>query len=267
MLGYAVHIKVEVNKDYMMSGLKERKELHSYYRDSQVTKNYVDKRFQHALGRVLHEKQVGVVNRVIRDSHCENILELACGPARLTCDVEGGKYRVALDGSDNMIAEGTRRLKESGKDGRWYLQVADIFDMTLNEQFDLIYSFRFIRHFTLPDRQRIYRKIEKHLAPGGLIIFDVINRLVSEPVRSRDGIENYPIYDELYTEDEFRTEMATQGWRIQQLIPVHPQYEWLRFLQIYIAPRSDLIAYRLMHWIENHLRAKPLEWVAVCRFG
>lgn len=250
-----------------MKSLKERSELRSYYRNNDVSKNYVNKRFQHALGRILHEKQIDVVNRVIKNHHIQKILELACGPARLTCDIKGGNYRVAVDGNSNMITEGNLRLRERGKDGQWSLQVADIFDLALNEQFDLIYTFRFIRHFTLPDRQKIYRKIEQHLAPGGFVVFEVVNRQVTERVRLKEGCENYPIYDELYNETDFRAEMNAEGWRIYQLIPTNPRYEWLYFMQIYLAPRSDLVAYRLMHWIEHSLSAKPLEWIAVCQCG
>ncbi len=250
-----------------MKKLKEQKELREYYSDTQISNKYIDCRFQSALGRVLHEKQVGVVNHVIKEFQCDRIIELACGPARITSDITGGCYRVAVDGSPSMIKEGIIRLKKQGKEGQWSLHVADIFDMALNEQFDLVYSFRFIRHFKLEDRKRIYSKIEQHLRTGGKIVFDVVNRRVSEPERLRDGLEKYPIYDKLYYEDDFREEMEKQNWQIVQLIPVHPHYRLIGNLQVYLAPRSYPIAYYLIRWIEHHLRAKPLEWIAVCKCG
>ncbi len=245
--------------------LRQSDSLRHYYQNKAVSREYVANRFQHALGRVLHEKQVRVVNRTIAEHNCEKLLELACGPARLTIDVAGGDHKVAVDGSEAMLAEAGRRLRARNKQNCWSLEKADIFNLDLKKKFDLIYSFRFIRHFQADDRKRIYSVIKKHLVPRGLVAFDVVNREVSEPVRLREGSGNYNIYDKLYSEAEFRAEISEQEWQLINLIPVQPHYEWLRKLQIYLAPRNNWLAYSLMKWIENNTTANPLEWIAVCK--
>lgn len=250
-----------------MDQINKHSDLRTYYSNEKISREYINERFTSVIGRILHEKQVAAVNATIKSHQINRILELACGPARLTCDIEGGTYHVAVDGNSNMIAEAQRRLADRGKANQWRLHTADIFEMNLHEKFDLIYTFRFIRHFKEADRKKIYRKIEHHLSPGGMIIFDVVNREVSERIREKEGKDAYPIYDELYTESQFREEMESIGWRIDRLIPLHPRYDWLRALQIYVAPRSTVIAYQLMKWIETAMTANPLEWIAVCQCG
>ncbi len=248
-----------------MKLLKKHNEIRNYYKDKDISQKYINIRFENTLGCVLHEKQVKTINQLIDEYRTRRILELACGPGRLTCDITGGNYRVAVDGSPNMIKEARGSMVERRLKKQWHLCVADIFDLNLNKKFDLIYTFRFIRHFDLPDRQKIYRKIRQHLKPGGYIVFDVINKKVSEPVRQKGGLDKYNIYDKLYYENEFRKEMSAQGWKINQLIPTHPHYEWLRKLQIYLAPRNRSLAYYFMSWMENNLNNKPLEWIAICQ--
>ena len=248
-----------------MELLKKHNEIKDYYKDKNISQEYISFRFDNALGFVLHEKQVRTINQLIDRHRTKRILELACGPGRLTCDISGGENRIAVDGSPNMIKEARGRMVERRLEKQWHLQVADIFDLNLGEKFDLIYTFRFIRHFELTDRQKIYSKINQHLNSEGYIIFDVINKKVSEPIRQKDGLDKYNIYDKLYSEDEFRKEMSEQGWKIKQLIPTHPHYEWLRKLQIYLAPRNRSLAYYIMNWIENNFTNKPLEWIAVCQ--
>ena len=54
---------------------------------------------------------------------------------------------------------------------------ADAFQLPFKTPFDLVYSFRLIRHFERPDRLRLYRQIAAVLRPGGRLVFDAVNEL------------------------------------------------------------------------------------------
>ncbi|MDX9703638.1 MAG: class I SAM-dependent methyltransferase [Candidatus Auribacterota bacterium] len=248
-----------------MKSLDKHSELKNYYSTEKVSKDYLGQRFTSAIGRVLHEKQVAIVNKIISETGAKSILELACGPARLTCDIICADTNCAVDGSPAMLKIAQQRLKEAGKGSIWKLQEADIFELNMERKFDLIYTFRFIRHFKLDDRKKIYGVIRKHLNDGGSLIFDVVNEKVSAPIREKGQETEYNIYDELYERDGFIAEMEAEGWKVERLIPVHPKFNLLYNIQVYIAPRSNRIAYGMMKFIENKFSSDSLEWIAVCK--
>src|SRR5262249_17496085 len=51
------------------------------------------------------------------------------------------------------------------------------------KSFDLVYSFRFIRHFHSADRQRLYAQLKQVLRPGGYFMMDAVNERASKPWR------------------------------------------------------------------------------------
>ena len=240
--------------------------LKKYYQDQKLAQKYLDERFSFPLGRVLHEKQVSVVNRYIDLVNPKKILELACGPGRVTLDVLPPKEAkcVAVDASEEMLKIARKRAKLL-KNEKWIFLKEDIFKMNLQERFDLIFSFRFIRHFKRNDRSKIYSTVKKHLSKSGFFIFDVVNKEVSLPIRLKDGLEKYPVYDKLYDYGEFLKEMKEEGFLVKELLPTHPWYSLLYKIQIYLGPRSEKLTYNVLKFIENNFRNKNLEWVAVCQ--
>lgn len=252
-------------RESMPGQIKEKSEIGKAYGEDGCARRYIEERFSVPLGRVMHERQLGLLNETIRKHGVKSALELACGPGRLTADVQGLRSGTATDLNDAMLAEAARRLGKVGRRDNWILVRADAFHIDLNRTFDLVYTFRFIRHFERYDRERIYERVKHHLNPGGLFLLDVVNREVSYPAMIRDGLDQYPFYDELYAEQDFRAEMSSNGFRVLALAPVHPWYEVQRAIQIYLAPRNDRWAYRLLSLIERHFGQRPLEWVATCR--
>ena len=71
-----------------------------------------------------------------------------------------------MDASLEMLLQAKRRLVEQGDRGWWYLQ-GDAFALALRPGFDLVYSLRFIRHFEIEDRLRLYDAITRVLSPEG----------------------------------------------------------------------------------------------------
>jgi len=244
----------------------ESSKIKKYYQDKTCVQAYLEERFSFPLGRILHEKQVSVVNRYISFLTPRKILELACGPGRITLDISPPEATkcIAIDASEEMLRVARERARLLNN-SRWVFFNQDIFSMDLREDFDLIFSFRFIRHFRRTDRRKIYKVVKKHLVDNGLFIFDVVNKEISWPLRLKEGLEKYPVYDKLYTKNEFLKEMREEGFCVKELIPVYPYYKLLSRIQIYLGPRSGRLTYKLLSFIENNFRAQNLEWIAVCQ--
>jgi len=250
--------------DYMT--ISDSSKIKKYYQNKACAQQYFDQRFSFPLGRILHEKQVSVVNRYINLIQPRRILELACGPGRVTLDIEPpiNAKCVAVDASEEMLNVAKERLVTRNKQ-QWVLKREDIFVMDLQEKFELIFSFRFVRHFKKNDRSKIYRTVKRHLTKDGFFIFDVVNKDISFPLRLKEGLDKYPVYDKLYTRDEFLKEMREEDFLVKELIPTYPRYSLLYKIQIYLGPHSERLTYKLLRLIENNCRTKNLEWIAVCQ--
>jgi len=244
--------------------ISDKKKIKKYYQNEICAQKYVNERFTFPLGRILHEKQVSVVNHYIALVNAKQILELACGPGRVTVDIKSHSRVtcVAVDASEEMLNIARERLKDKKE---WILKKQDIFLMDLGEKFDLIFSFRFIRHFKKRDRIKIYETIKRHLTDKGFFIFDVVNKEVSLSLRLKEGLDKYPVYDKLYTREEFFKEMTEQGFLVRELISVYPFYNLLFKIQIYLGPRFEKMTYSLLRFVENNFSKKNLEWIAVCQ--
>ena len=125
------------------------------------------------------------------------MLEIACGPGRLTAAMRGVRMGVAVDSSAEMLTTAQQRM--NGAAGAWSFLRTDAFVLPFqSESFDAVYTLRFVRHFQLPERQRLYREVRRVLRPRGVFMVDALNRDVSYPYRVKRGLERYHIYDVLY---------------------------------------------------------------------
>ena len=248
--------------------IAQKEDLKNYYKNKDIAQKYLDKRFTFPLGRVLHEKQVSLVNKYINFLKPEAILELACGPGRVTLDIvtPSEAHLVAVDASEEMLKIAQERASKLNKK-QWHFLLKDIFVMDLSRKFDLIFSFRFVRHFKFAERKKIYNTVKKHLSNKGVFIFDVVNKDISLPLRLKEGLENYLVYDKLYTRDEFLSEMKDAGFLVRELIPVYPYYNLMFKIQIYLGPRAEGLTYKILKFMEFNLKGRNLEWIAVCQLA
>src|SRR5438132_1235873 len=131
------------------------------------------------------------------------MLEIAVGPGRLSAEVGAASVMVGLDGSPNMLAEARRRTRARGQ--AWNFVRGDGFRLPFaSGSIDLIYTIRFLRHFDRAGRDTIYRELTRVLRPGGHLVLDAQNRLVSLPHRLKQGLHTYKVYDELWLRDALR---------------------------------------------------------------
>ncbi len=244
--------------------IKGAAEIREAYRVDEVARNYIDERFRQPLGAMLHARQVSAIRAIITDRHPDRVLEIAPGPARVTCDVDSSfdGRGVVVDASAQMLAEARRRL---GASTRFRCIQGDAFTLPFVGNFDMAYSFRLIRHFEATERALLYRQISSCLKPKGVFVFDAVNADVSAPLRSTASEGDYRHYDALLRRDELVAEVERAGFELLSLEGVQHRYSLLRSLQIYVAPRSTVVARALMEAVDRFPGGAPLEWIAVCR--
>jgi SAM-dependent methyltransferase len=248
----------------MISG---REHLRDAYRVEQVAREYVARRFRSPLGALLHARQIGVLHQLIRDRAIEEAVEIAPGPARLTVDVAPLLKRVTLlDASAEMLHEARRRLGDAGLGARAGFVQTDAFQLPVGRPFDLVYTFRLIRHFERPDRLRLYRQISGVLKPSGWLVFDAVNARVSAPLRANAKPGEYEHFDALLDADGVRAELQEAGFTVESLVGVQRRYSTLMKCQVYLAPRSAVLARAAMEVVDR-LGGEPLEWIVICRRG
>ena len=248
----------------MSTLVKGADEVRQFYGDRRVSDKYIARRFTTPLGSVLHHAQVSFVNDAIRRCVARRVLEVAPGPGRLTTHIDLIDRGVAVEFNANMLALARRRLSDAGRLRRWTLCRGDAFRLPVGPGFDLAYTFRFIRHFELPDRQRLYAQFHRALNPGGLFVFDAVNYRTSYSVGHRHGSLGHGVYDVLYRRPELKSELADAGFRVVELRSVYAHYLLQYWSQIFIAPRWAGLARRLIQWLEDPCARQPLEWIVLC---
>jgi SAM-dependent methyltransferase len=129
------------------------------------------------------------------------VLELGCGTGRvLIPTARAGIEVVGLDASPHMLAECLKRLENEPEkvQSRTELVDADMREFSLRRTFRLVtIPFRPFQHLTTAvDQLACLASIRRHLAEGGLLVFDVFNP-------SLDALVNRPLGQELDAEAEF----------------------------------------------------------------
>jgi SAM-dependent methyltransferase len=233
-------------------------EIRSAYQDAAVAAGYVSARFTGELNRLLHERQVAAVRWAMAEVRAQRILEIAPGPGRVTRDVQPSGTLVCLEYNEAMIDQG-----RAACGGVAWVR-GDGFRLPFGPVFDLVYSFRFVRHFHRADRERLYGQVRSVLRPGGLFIFDAVNERVSRPLRERHPDE-YPIYDELYRLDELRDELTAAGLPPVRVEPVQKRYRWQLRSQVLLGPRAGWLNRLVIRALERLPGGEGLEWVITCR--
>lgn len=239
--------------------LKTPDEIRGAYSEDATADTYINNRFTSAWGSVHHAAQVRVINDVIHRHRVKRVLEIAPGPGRLSRDVRGFAEGYLCEFNAAMLRVARQRLAQVRQP--WRLVRGDGFNVPVAAgRMDLVYTFRFIRHFEFEQRQRIYEQVRSALKDGGLFVFDAVNVAVDLPSRK----EPSPIYDVFYTPDEIRRELADHGFTTLALVDVIRHFTLQHWLQVVVAPRSHGLARALIAALE-HVPGDPLEWVIVCR--
>ncbi len=242
--------------------LASEAEIQAAYQGRQAAGGYVQRRFTSELMLLLHDRQVVAINRAIRRHAPARTLEIAPGPGRVTRDVRPAGELVCLEFNEGMIAEGQAACQNGAV---WHQ--GNAFELPFANEFELIYSYRFVRHFHREDRDRLYTGVREALRPGGRFVMDAVNQRVSERLRQAKP-DNYPIYDKLYSgQDELRTELAEAGFEALEFEPVLRWYRLQYQAQVLLGPRSQRACRLAIRTLERLRRGPALEWIVTCRRG
>lgn len=244
-----------------MIPISKKGELIEYYQDSDIANKYIKERFETPLGLYFHFTQVNIINNAILNYKCNKILDMACGPARLSKRIKNFKEAIGLDSSEAM-------LKIARKDAPdWNFVLGDACNTNFkDESFDLVFTFRFIRHLKKRGREEAYREIKRLLKGDGIFIFDAVNYEKDHKIRKRKGFDRYNVYDKLFKREELISEIKEQGLKIVQLIP-HINHLYISTIISKITGKIRLInlGFFLIRTIERIKSNKPLEWIIICK--
>jgi ubiquinone/menaquinone biosynthesis C-methylase UbiE len=241
-------------------------QIRNVYRDQKVATSYISERFEQPLGRLLHFRQIAGVCSVIEKLPNPQFLEIAPGPARLTVELapklsSGG---VLLDASQEMLAVARNRLYQVSAEAHWKFVHGDAFQLPFDCRFNIVITFRLIRHFGKDDRLRLYREIKRVLLPNGRLVFDAVNSSMWSWIRKEAPESEFRHYDATFQRDELCQELTDSGFEVESLIGVLHHYPALYRIQVLLGPRSRPLAYAAMRLIDRFGR-EPMEWIAVCR--
>jgi ubiquinone/menaquinone biosynthesis C-methylase UbiE/glycosyltransferase involved in cell wall biosynthesis len=238
--------------------------IKSIYEHKSVAERYTRTRFSRPLGAVQHRIQFQTLNDAIKHYKVRNILEIACGPARLTAELSGFEKGVAIDNSHEMLSLAKRIVPNISQ---WTFLRADAFNLHLNQKFDLIYSFRFLRHFTLIDRRKIYTTVTNLLNESGLFIFDAVHYDKQNFVKYCERKGDIPIYDEIYSKtDLLITELELAGFEVLELKKlVRHFYIQAAISRVTHVLRLNAIGEHIINLFEDLDYGRPLEWIVICR--
>lgn len=245
-----------------MKPLDQADELRGYYTDREVADAYMRKRTAQPLNGFLHRRQVKFLNNAVDQRNLSRVLEIACGPGRLTAEVAGVSSGVAVDFSPSMLRVARSRMTDR-KD--WNFLRSDAFVLPFRSgSFDAVYTLRFVRHFRLDDRRRLYEEIRRVLRPDGVFMMDALNREVSLPHRAKRGIESYHIYDVLYDQGELEAELEEAGFRTVRMEGILKQFAWQQPLNRLRRFGLGPLARLLIAALERLPGEKPETWMLLC---
>jgi ubiquinone/menaquinone biosynthesis C-methylase UbiE len=238
-------------------------ELKRYYQDKDVAEDYMRRRTGEPLNGVLHRRQVEFLNEHLGARAPGAVLEIACGPGRLTAAMRSVRMGVAVDSSAEMLSTAHRRM--NGAAASWSFLRTDAFVLPFqSESFDAVYTLRFVRHFQLPERQRLYQEVRRVLRPRGVFMVDALNRDVSHPYRVKRGLERYHIYDVLYRREEIEAELQAAGFRVVAMQGMIKHFSVQRFLNRLRRVNLDAVATALIASLEYLPSANPSGWMLLC---
>jgi ubiquinone/menaquinone biosynthesis C-methylase UbiE len=159
----------------------------------------------------------------------------------------------------------TAQHRMNGAAGRWLFMRTDAFVLPFrSESFGAVYTLRFVRHFQLDDRRRLYAEIQRVLRPGGAFMLDALNRDVSHPYRVKRGLDRYQIYDVLYRCEEVEAELRAAGFRVAAVEGTIKHFTVQRLLNRLRRVRLDAVARPLIAALEYVPGSNPSGWMLLC---
>lgn len=188
------------------------------------------------------------------------VLELACGTGRLTVPLaQGGFEIVGVDASAAMLAVARRKAALAGARRAGFVQ-ADMRSLALGRRFALvIISCNTLGHLTTAaDLSACLEGVARHLAPGGVLAFDVVNprvdllarpeaevRPVAIPAGAPVAIDEHACYDPV-------RQVRTAWWHVRRGDAPAQALAALALRQFFPQELPVLLSAHGFHLVERH---------------
>ena len=245
--------------------IRGREPIKSAYRDESLVNEYIASRFDNPFFAAVHRRQISRINQAIRRASPSSLLEVACGPARLTTELEYVGHSVALEQSPAMLAQARRRLQDAGRT-HWTLIEGDAFDLPFPpHSFDVAVTTKFLRHFDTADRVRLLHGLKRVLRPGGHLVFDVVHASAYRWLLAKWGVKGSWVDDHWFEKDDFIKEMRTNGFSVEAMDAVHGVVKAQHYIFSYVSPRMPQLGGALSRSLTSFAPFDAYEWIAVCR--
>jgi len=225
--------------------IKGKGPLIEYYNKKNVASTYDNKRFTNTFGKLQHEMEVRIINRVVSKFKNPKLLEIAVGTGRITKDIKA--TGIGIDTSQNMLDIAKKRVPG------WKFIKMSIIHLTFKEKFNVIVSIRLLRHFNKKDRKIALKKICKALSPNGLLIFDMPTERHNKIL---DLISNLKKTDNIYeadtTVEKIKKELNASGFQIMKVYNTKNENLIFKAMCL-INDKSDLLYPLLKNYMKKYL--------------
>lgn len=246
-------LKPEFRLDAKDKVIGEQDSLKKAYQQVTAVKNYEKTRFSRPNRAMSHDKEVSIINRILKKERPQKILDLALGPARVSKDLKTKYFKqgFGLDSSPVML----QVAKEQLDNKKWKLIKGDAFKTPFKDnEIDVVTTFRFIRHFRKKDRVRIYKEIQRILKPNGILIFEAFNKEMGEYAKKATGIGKPsafadPVYDEFWSREGLIKELDQTGFQVEKLYPVLNFFKCQHFFSRISNKLSEIFHLNLINWL------------------
>ncbi len=205
------------NGKYLVKGFEKIKQ---YYSDINIATNYNETRFKDYPMNLYDAFERQAIDIIIESEFGTKdlkLLDIATGDGRIL--QENLKYGecTVIDSSKEML---NIVLKKYGNNNNLTIIKGDYFEKPINDVFNIITCFRYIRHFEYTERKRVYEKVKTNLDSKGIFIFDIPNLNVELKLRELSGWHKFNIYDVFWTEDSIKEELQLNGFSAKYIIPI-----------------------------------------------
>lgn len=170
------------------AGKGDSYESRARYSRPEVFSQYDRKRFTTHGGRLFDRMEKDVLQAAVPADQSVRILECGTGTGRFAAELGRlGYHLTATDVSPGMLQQTRERIEHEGLADRVTVREGDIYKLDFPDgSFDFVYTIRVLNQLASnADKLRAIREMHRVLSPGGLLLFDVVNRHSLASLRNR----------------------------------------------------------------------------------
>ncbi len=132
--------------------------------------------YDYLMSGVDYDEWAGYINSIAEKFDCKGIkvLDLACGTGNSSLSLEKKGFKVVgIDISPEMLKAAKEKSFKKGSNIQFIQQ--DMRQLNISEEVDMTVVYQDGLNYMLEDEElkEVFRRVNKHLKPGGLFVFDI----------------------------------------------------------------------------------------------